>query len=100
MVYTNMLYALALDRVVFGVTPGWWSLAGSALIFGGAVWVAVSKQRGAAKEVVEVGREDEEMGMLRRDGSREGGGEAGEDVGIEPERRLDGEESDLFSRRD
>ncbi|TVY86791.1 putative transport protein, partial [Lachnellula willkommii] len=28
MIYTNMLFALALDKLVFGQSPGWWSLGG------------------------------------------------------------------------
>lgn len=45
MVYTNMLFALLLDRVVFGTSPGVWSLAGCGCILGSAVWVAVNKGR-------------------------------------------------------
>ncbi|PMD27274.1 hypothetical protein NA56DRAFT_543077, partial [Hyaloscypha hepaticicola] len=43
MIYMNMLFALALDKVVFGQSPDWWSLAGSGLILGSAVFVAVKK---------------------------------------------------------
>jgi len=85
MIYTNMLFALGLDRMVFGVVPGWWSLGGSGLILGSAVYVAVRKQaaegygegdgmRGVGDEesVVgvgvgvggNVGVEEEEMAML------------------------------------
>jgi hypothetical protein len=56
MIYTNMLFALALDKVVFGQSPGWWSLGGSGLILGSAIFVAVKKQQ------VEVRRGDEETG--------------------------------------
>jgi drug/metabolite transporter (DMT)-like permease len=56
MIYTNMLFALALDKVVFGQSPGWWSLGGSGLILGSAIFVAVKKQQ------VEIIREDEETG--------------------------------------
>ncbi|RDL38111.1 Uncharacterized protein BP5553_05544 [Venustampulla echinocandica] len=45
MVYTNMLFALALDKMVFGQTPDWWSLGGSALILASAVFVAMQKQQ-------------------------------------------------------
>ncbi|KAH8685583.1 hypothetical protein BGZ60DRAFT_344091, partial [Tricladium varicosporioides] len=43
MIYTNMLFALALDKMVFGVSPGVWSLAGSGLILGSAVFIAIRK---------------------------------------------------------
>jgi len=56
MIYTNMLFALALDKLIFGQSPGWWSLAGSGLILGSAVFVAIQKQQ------VETGRRDEEAG--------------------------------------
>lgn len=46
MVYTNMLWALLFDRWVFGTSPSWWSIFGSSLILGSAVYVAV--QKGAA----------------------------------------------------
>jgi len=60
MIYTNMLFALALDKVVFGQSPGWWSLGGSGLILGSAVYVAVKK--GQAGEASARGR-DEEAGV-------------------------------------
>lgn len=40
MLYTQMLFALISDRVVFGITPGIWSWVGSGLILFGAIWVA------------------------------------------------------------
>ena len=61
MIYTNMLFALALDKVVFGQSPGWWSLGGSGLILGSAVFVAVKKGQGQEEGIG--GRErDEEVG--------------------------------------
>ncbi|TVY51016.1 putative membrane protein [Lachnellula cervina] len=59
MIYTNMLFALALDKLVFGQSPGWWSLGGSGLILGSAVVVAVQKQQGGR---VGAGGRDEEVG--------------------------------------
>lgn len=72
MIYTNMLFALALDKVVFGQSPGWWSLGGSGLILGSAVFVAVQKQKGdgvsggneTRDRNVGEGVGDEEMAML------------------------------------
>jgi hypothetical protein len=77
MIYTNMLFALALDKLIFGQSPGWWSLGGSGLILGSAVFVAVQKQQGGGREVDEeaggeVGVSEAEMHMLS-------GGESAED---------------------
>ncbi|KAF2101083.1 hypothetical protein NA57DRAFT_24049, partial [Rhizodiscina lignyota] len=43
MVYTQMLFALAFDKMFFGTTPGLLSIAGSSLILGSAIYVAVHK---------------------------------------------------------
>jgi drug/metabolite transporter (DMT)-like permease len=75
MIYTNMLFALALDKFVFGQSPGWWSLAGSGLILGSAVFVAIQKQQGEAcgRSDERGGGGEEEMAMLGGDeGSTEG----------------------------
>ena len=45
MVYTQMLFALAGDKLVFGVTPGTMSWIGSGLILGGAIWVASARDK-------------------------------------------------------
>lgn len=75
MIYLNMIFALALDRLIFGQSPGWWSLAGSGLILGSAVYVAVQKQQSAALEeegsVAGSGTEEEEIGMLSERGRGE-----------------------------
>jgi hypothetical protein len=44
MVYTQMLFALAFDKLVFGTTPGMLSIVGSTLILGSAIYVAVRKE--------------------------------------------------------
>lgn len=49
MVYTQMLFALAGDKLVFGVTPGTMSWVGSVLILAGAVWVASARDSEANK---------------------------------------------------
>ena len=79
-IYTNMLFALALDKLVFGQSPGWWSLGGSGLILASAVFVAMQKQQDSGRAVDEfrgrsgeVGVEEEEMGFLS-------GGEAADGV--------------------
>jgi hypothetical protein len=69
MVYTQMLFALAFDEFVFGVTPGMLSILGSTLILGSAIYVAVKKDHPKTKEDVK-GQEldalvaDEEQGFL------------------------------------
>ena len=45
MVYTQMLFALAGDKLVFGVTPGTMSWIGSGLILAGAIWVASARDK-------------------------------------------------------
>jgi drug/metabolite transporter (DMT)-like permease len=62
MIYTNMLFALALDKLVFGQSPGWWSLAGSGLILGSAVFIAVQQQAQPVGRPV-----DEEMELRNRE---------------------------------
>ncbi|CUS06774.1 unnamed protein product [Tuber aestivum] len=62
MVYTQMLFALAWERIVWGTTPGWGSLVGSACISGSVLWVGVKKA-----EKVEAAKErlaDEEVGLM------------------------------------
>jgi drug/metabolite transporter (DMT)-like permease len=86
MIYTNMLFALCLDRWVFGVVPGWWSLAGSGLILGSAVFVAVKKQRveggrSGVDRSVGAGTTEEEMGMLSTEHDEEDGMRLRENVG-------------------
>ena len=51
MVYMQMLFALAFDKLVFGRTPGALSIVGSSLILGSAIYVAVQKE--ASKETEE-----------------------------------------------
>lgn len=65
MIYTNMLFALGLDKIVFGQSPGLWSLLGSGLILGSAVFVAVKK--GSANAVVVDDDDDEERGATQEE---------------------------------
>jgi hypothetical protein len=44
MVYTQMLFALAGDKLVWGTTPGALSIIGSSLILGSAIYVAMHKE--------------------------------------------------------
>jgi len=45
MLYTQMLFALIADKIVFDVTPSAWSWVGSGLILFGALWVAADGGR-------------------------------------------------------
>lgn len=65
MVYTQMLFALAGDKLVFGVTPDTMSWIGSVLILAGAVWVA------SARDSVTTSGKD---GADERNGGPDGGG--------------------------
>ena len=43
MTYTQMLFALSFDKLIFGHSPNWMSIIGSSLILGPAIFVAVQK---------------------------------------------------------
>ncbi|KAK2462192.1 hypothetical protein APHAL10511_005780 [Amanita phalloides] len=62
-VYTGIVYALILGKVVFGNVPGPLSIVGTVLILGSAVWVVVMRE--AMKEPV---HEEVEIGLLDRSG--------------------------------
>jgi drug/metabolite transporter (DMT)-like permease len=64
MVYTQMLFALGFDKIIWGVSPGVISIIGSSLILGSAIWVAMKKEE--KKETVPAARTDEEEGLIRR----------------------------------
>lgn len=73
MIYTQMLFALAFDKLVFGTTPGVLSILGSSLILGSAIYVALRKEanKKAASEVSE-NNSDEELGLITNmDGEEE-----------------------------
>lgn len=44
MVYTQMLFALSFDKLIWGTTPGALSIIGSSLILGSAIYVAMNKE--------------------------------------------------------
>ncbi|EGE79679.1 DUF6 domain-containing protein, variant [Blastomyces dermatitidis ATCC 18188] len=50
MVYTQMLFALLYDKLVFNATPSPVSWAGSAIILASAIYVALVKERGKEKD--------------------------------------------------
>ena len=74
MVYTQMLFALAFDKIVFNTTPGVWGIAGSSLILGSALYVALhsnSNKKTKDRQGQGDGRGDEEVALV--------GDEAGDD---------------------
>jgi drug/metabolite transporter (DMT)-like permease len=84
MVYTQMLFALAGDKLIFGVTPGMTSWIGSGLILAGAIWVASARDkegRGKNTEATSSSRLTE--GALASTGRKGGSGEVREErVGL------------------
>ncbi|KAF2127430.1 hypothetical protein P153DRAFT_368726 [Dothidotthia symphoricarpi CBS 119687] len=65
MVYTQMLFALTFDKLIWGTTPSALSIVGSSLILGSAIYVAMNKEYVKKDDVVR-GREDtdEEQGLM------------------------------------
>jgi hypothetical protein len=64
MVYTQMLFALAFDKLVWGTTPGLVSIIGSSLILGSAIYVAMHKEESTKSTGRERGDDDEERGLM------------------------------------
>jgi len=75
MIYTQMLFALAFDKLVWDSTPGVASLVGSSLILGSALYVAVQKNSVKGGGKVEDGDQERGLvdGMDAEDEEREGG---------------------------
>ena len=84
MCYTQMLFALAGDKLVFGVTPDTMSWIGSALILAGAVWVAAAKDTASKdkkkKKNLGTSGVQSALKMLRRQTIRKDGGANREEV--------------------
>lgn len=67
MVYTQMLFALAFDKIVWNTTPGAWGIAGSSLILGSALYVALYNNKNQKKRDSQGrgdGRGDEEVALV------------------------------------
>lgn len=62
--YTQMLFALTFDKLIFGHTPDLMSIAGSTLILGSAIYVATMADTGRNNGRKE---ETESRGMARGD---------------------------------
>ncbi|KAF1987970.1 hypothetical protein K402DRAFT_329368 [Aulographum hederae CBS 113979] len=75
MSYTQMLFALTFDKLVWGTTPGLLSIVGSSLILGSAIYVALHKEAGT-KAKVERSSSEEEAGLVDGDEGNEGIGES------------------------
>jgi len=67
MVYTQMLFALAFDKLVWGTTPGVLSIVGSSLILGSALFVAVRKNKAKEAKAEGRGSADEEVGLMEEE---------------------------------
>ena len=68
MVYTNMLFALAFDKIVFDTTLGILSIVGSSLILGSALYVAVKQDPSRKLKTSDGMPADEEEGLASEDG--------------------------------
>jgi len=83
MTYTQMLFALSFDKLIFGHSPNWTSIIGSSLILGPAIFVAVQKSDGGAKEGIEGGRaladEESQQSLMNGMDSSENGDRGGSD---------------------
>lgn len=74
MVYTQMLFALGFDKLIWGTTPGVLSIIGSSLILGSAIYVAMRKEDTQKTEEPRLDRErDEEQGLMSSDTDEEQG---------------------------
>ena len=71
MVYTQVIFALAFDKLVFDTTPDGWSIAGSSLVLGSALYIAVHKETLKANNADPEGGE-EEVALMTGDGEEEG----------------------------
>ncbi|KAL9021326.1 MAG: hypothetical protein Q9185_001436 [Variospora sp. 1 TL-2023] len=64
MVYTQMLFALAFDKLVFDTTPETLSILGSSLILGSALYIAVQQDPSKKSTGAEGAHADEEVGLV------------------------------------
>ena len=59
MTYTQMLFALMFDKLIFGHTPGVMSILGSSLILGSAITIAMQQDPNRSQKANETGRPSE-----------------------------------------
>ncbi|KAI0175351.1 DUF6 domain protein [Pestalotiopsis sp. NC0098] len=67
LIYTQLVFALVLEKIVWGTTPSGWSLIGALLIIGAAVWVSLQKSKRTAAEA-KPSSVDEESSLLGNSG--------------------------------
>ena len=77
MVYTSMIFALAADKIIFGVAPTVWSWVGSGFILTGALWVVNATDTGDGSGSRSRERERRKREREKKDRGRRGGGEGG-----------------------
>jgi len=61
MLYVNLIFSMAMGKLVFGEQPGLWSIAGTGCVIWGLVWVA--REKGVDDVIVE-GEGAEMEGMI------------------------------------
>ncbi|KAI4201840.1 MAG: hypothetical protein LQ350_003040 [Teloschistes chrysophthalmus] len=64
MIYTQMLFALAFDKLVFDTTPSALSIFGSSLILGSALYIAIQQDPSRKPPNKETAGTDEEIGLI------------------------------------
>jgi hypothetical protein len=66
MIYTQMLFALAMDKLIFGHSPELLSIIGSSMILGSAIYVAVKKDSSSSPKNEDGYQpvDDEERGLV------------------------------------
>lgn len=64
MTYTQMLFALTFDKLVFDHEPDWKSIIGSSLILGPAIFVAMQKNVEESKDAADARDEEAQQGLL------------------------------------
>lgn len=78
MVYTQMLFALAFDKLVWNTSPGLLSVLGSSLILGSALYVAVHNNKVKENQKAAEPSNDEELGLMSEESGEQG--EDGDEV--------------------
>jgi drug/metabolite transporter (DMT)-like permease len=69
--YLQLVFALVVERLVWGTTPPFESLVGAVLIIGAAIWVSLQKNK-KSEEVQKVKVVDEERSLLRNEEQERG----------------------------
>ena len=70
-VYTQMVFALGFDELVFGTQPGWVSVIGGMLILGSSIWVAVRKDKDEKEKPIRREDGDEEIALMQNDANED-----------------------------